>query len=206
MIEFPANYLLFLGDAGDRLTAKTAGGILQWRPELCTGQLRLGPETIDLGLPDMSPALAKAAGADSLVIGVAPVGGRIEEKWRPALLDALKSGLDLVSGLHMRLADDPELVAMARATGSRLHDVRHSDGSYPVATGRKRTGRRLLTVGTDCAIGKKYTALAIHRAMTARGVDAPDPATRQTRIIIAGGGRAVDAKVSDIAAGAAEAR
>ena len=75
MISIPTGYLLFLGDARDRLTAKTAGGILQWRPEICIGQLRLDRETVDLGIPDMTPAQARAAGAGSLVIGVAPVGG-----------------------------------------------------------------------------------------------------------------------------------
>jgi uncharacterized NAD-dependent epimerase/dehydratase family protein len=205
MSTIPTGYLLFLGDARDRVTAKTAGGILQWRPEICTGQLRLGPKTIDLGLPDLSPAEARAAGARSLVIGVAPVGGRIEPGWRPVLIEALNAGLDLVSGLHMRLDDDPELVAAATAAGRRLHDVRQPGGPYPIATGRKRSGLRLLTVGTDCAIGKKYTALAIHRAMTARGISATFRATGQTGILIAGGGIAIDTTVSDFAAGAAEA-
>jgi uncharacterized NAD-dependent epimerase/dehydratase family protein len=205
MTAIPTGYLLFLGDARDRLTAKTASGILQWRPEICTGQMRLDRDTVDLGLPDMSPAQAKGAGAGSLVIGVAPVGGRIEPEWRAALIEALRAGLDLVSGLHMRLADDAELVAVAAAAGRRLHDVRHPGGAFAVATGRKRSGKRVLTVGTDCAIGKKYTALAIHKAMVARGIDASFRATGQTGIIIAGGGVAIDAIVSDFAAGAAEA-
>ena len=205
MISIPTGYLLFLGDARDRLTAKTAGGILQWRPEICIGQLRLDGETVDLGIPDLTPAQARAAGAGSLVIGVAPVGGRIEPAWRAALIEALEAGLDLVSGLHMRLADDAQLVAAAEAAGRRLHDVRHSGGPYAVATGRKRSGKRVLTVGTDCAIGKKYTALAIHKAMVARGMDASFRATGQTGIIIAGGGVAIDTIVSDFAAGAAEA-
>jgi uncharacterized NAD-dependent epimerase/dehydratase family protein len=204
MIAFPTGYLLFLGEARDRLTAKTAGGILQWRPEICVGQLRLDAETVDLGLPDLSPRQAKALGAGSLVIGIAPVGGRIEPSWRAPLLAALEAGLDLVSGLHMRLNDDAELVAAAKAAGRRLHDVRQPGTAYPVATGSKRSGRRLLTVGTDCAVGKKYTALAIHRAMRARGMDATFRATGQTGIMIAGGGIAVDAIVSDFAAGAAE--
>lgn len=205
MTAIPTGYLLFLGDATDRLTAKTAGGILQWRPELCVGQLRLNADTVDLGLADMSPAEAAAAGARSLVIGVAPVGGRIEAAWRPALIEALHAGLDLVSGLHMRLNEDAELVPAARSAGRQLHDVRQPGGPYPVASGAKRTGKRLLTVGTDCAIGKKYTALALHRAMTARGIAATFRATGQTGILIAGGGIAIDTTVIDFAAGAAEA-
>lgn len=205
MISIPTGYLLFLGDARDRLTAKTAGGILQWRPELCVGQLRLDADTIDLGLRDMTPVEARAAGAGSLVIGVAPVGGRIEPAWRPALIEALRAGLDVVSGLHMRLNDDAELSEAARTSGARLHDVRQPGGPYPVATGQKRSGKRLLTVGSDCAIGKKYTALAIHRAMRERGWDATFRATGQTGILIAGGGIAFDTTVVDFSAGAAEA-
>lgn len=197
-------YLLFLGNAPDRLIAKTACGILQWRPELCIGQLRLGNDTVDLGLPDMTPAQARAAGAGSIVIGIAPLGGGLEPVWIPPLFAALEAGLDIASGLHTRLRDHPVLAPAAAKAGRSLHDVRHGEGPFPVASGRKRSGRRLLTVGTDCAVGKKYTALAIHRALRERGIDATFRATGQTGILIAGGGIAIDATISDFAAGAAE--
>ncbi len=205
MSTIPGKYLLFLGNEPSRLDAKTACGILQWRPELCLGQLRLSGDTADLGLPDMTPAEAKAAGAGSIVIGIAPFGGGLAPEWIPPLADALEAGLDIASGLHGRLSDHPALAAAAQASGRTLHDVRHSDRAFSIASGRKRSGKRLLTVGTDCAIGKKYTALAIHRALRDRGVDATFRATGQTGILIAGGGIAIDATISDFAAGAAEA-
>jgi len=204
MSEIPGKYLLFLGNERSRLEAKTACGILQWRPELCIGQLRLSADTVDLGLPDMTPAQAKAAGAGSIVIGIAPFGGGLAPEWIAPLVEALDAGLDIASGLHARLRDHPVLAAAAAAKGRALHDVRHADRAFSVASGRKRTGKRLLTVGTDCAIGKKYTALAIHRAMRERGMAASFRATGQTGILIAGGGIAIDATISDFAAGAAE--
>lgn len=205
MSTIPGKYLLFLGNERSRLEAKTACGILQWRPELCLGQLRLSGDTVDLGLPDMTPAEAKAAGAGSIVIGIAPFGGGLAPEWIPPLIDALEAGLDIASGLHARLSDHPVLAPAAEASGRMLHDVRHSDRAFSVASGRKRSGKRLLTVGTDCAIGKKYTALAIHRALRDRGIDTTFRATGQTGILIAGGGIAIDATISDFAAGAAEA-
>ena len=205
MSTIPGKYLLFLGSERSRLDAKTACGILQWRPELCLGQLRLSADTVDLGLPDMTPAEAKAAGVGSIVVGIAPFGGGLAPEWIPPLVEALEAGLDIASGLHARLSDHPILAAAAEASGQTLHDVRHSDRAFSVASGRKRSGKRLLTVGTDCAIGKKYTALAIHRALRDRGVDTTFRATGQTGILIAGGGIAIDATISDFAAGAAEA-
>jgi len=197
-------YLLFLGHERALLDAKTARGIQQWRPELCIGQYRLDAETVDLGLPDMTPAEAFAAGARTMVIGVAPFGGGFAPDWIDPMVDALAGGLDLASGMHSRLTDEPRIAAAAREHGRALHDVRHASGRIPIATGRKRGGRRLLTVGTDCAIGKKFTALAIHAALRDRGIDASFRATGQTGILIAGGGIAIDAVVADFAAGAAE--
>lgn len=204
MTDILPGYLLFLGHETSRLDAKTASGILQWRPELCVGQYRLGPDTVDLGLADMDPAAAHAAGARTLVIGVAPFGGRLEEAWVEPLLGALAAGLDIASGMHSRLSEHPAIAAAAAVHGRKLHDVRHADGPKPVATGRKRSGKRLLTVGTDCASGKKYTALAIHRAMAARGMAATFRATGQTGVLIAGGGVAIDATVADFTAGIVE--
>jgi uncharacterized NAD-dependent epimerase/dehydratase family protein len=152
----------------------------------------------------MTPAQAAAAGARSIVIGVAPTGGQLPHGWIPTLVDALKAGLDVVSGMHTRLERYQELVDAARMTGAQLINVRHSDSEWPVGTGIRRRGRRVLTVGTDCALGKKYTALAITRALTARGVKATFRATGQTGILIAGHGVAIDAVVSDFVAGAAE--
>lgn len=198
-------YLLLIGDMEHPGNAKTAFGLRDWAGEACIGQLRFNDKAVDLGLPQMSPREAVAAGAKTLVIGIAPVGGALPESWLPTLLDALSAGLDLASGLHQRLAAIAPLSASAASLGRQIHDVRHSDTDFPIATGIPRSGRRLLTVGTDCALGKKYTALAIARAMTDQGQRADFRATGQTGIMISGSGVAVDAVVADFVAGAAEA-
>jgi uncharacterized NAD-dependent epimerase/dehydratase family protein len=122
----------------------------------------------------------------------------------PTLLDALHSGLDIAAGLHSRLADVPALQAAARGLGRTLYDVRQPTRTFATGTGEKRSGKRLLTVGTDCVVGKKYTALALEKAMREKGLDVDFRATGQTGILIAGRGVAVDAVVSDFVAGAAE--
>src|ERR1700744_707490 len=106
--------------------------------------------------------------------------------------------------MHAKLGSVPQLKAAAERLGRRLIDVRTPPKSIPIGTGAKRSGKRLLTVGTDCAIGKKYTALALARAFRQRGLDADFRATGQTGILIAGGGVPMDAVVSDFEAGAAE--
>jgi uncharacterized NAD-dependent epimerase/dehydratase family protein len=204
MHDLPRPYLLFLGEATDHAYAKTAFGIRYWCPEDAIAQYHLPGGTIDLGLPDLDPAAAAAAGARSLLIGVAPIGGALSPIWIDVLLEAMAAGLDLVSGMHERLADHPVLAPAARDHKIRLHDLRVPAPSYPIATGRKRSGLRLLTVGGDCALGKKYAALAIAHEMKARGMKATFRATGQTGIMIAGAGIPIDAVVSDFVAGAAE--
>jgi uncharacterized NAD-dependent epimerase/dehydratase family protein len=198
-------YLLLIGDMENPRNAKTAFGLRDWTPEACIGQLRFSPDAVDIGLPDMSPTQAATAGAQTLVIGIAPSGGQLPESWHPTLLEALHAGLDLAAGLHQRLQDIAEIAACAAKLGRQIHDVRYSDTRFAVGNGKPRSGRRLLTVGTDCALGKKYTALAIAKAMTARGHKADFRATGQTGILISGSGTAVDAVVADFIAGAAEA-
>jgi uncharacterized NAD-dependent epimerase/dehydratase family protein len=202
--RLPYPYLLFLGDATEPAYAKTAFGLRDWIPERCLGEWGCAEATVSTGLPRLAPREAHAQGARGLVIGVANVGGAIGERWVPLLVQALEAGLDIVSGLHARLTDIPELVATATRCGRRLIDVRVPPPRIPIATGRKRSGKRLLTVGTDCALGKKYTALALARALAARGRAADFRATGQTGILIAGGGMPMDAVVADFEAGAAE--
>jgi len=200
----PSPYLLFLGDATEPAFAKTAFGLRDWIPERCIGEWACAEATVSTGLPRLGPAAACAHGARGLVIGVANVGGVIGERWVPLLVEALEAGLDIVSGLHARLADIPQLAAAAARCGRRLIDVRIPPAQIPIATGAKRPGKRLLTVGTDCALGKKYSALAITRAFAARGRAVDFRATGQTGILIAGGGMPMDAVVADFEAGAAE--
>jgi len=197
-------YLLFLGDAHDQLAAKVAIGIKQWHPEYCVGQFRMEGCHADCQLPDMDIATARAAGAQTLVIGVANRGGIISDAWIAVLSEALESGMDLAAGLHNRLADVPELSALAAKLGRNLYDVRHPTQTFPVANGRKRTGKRLLPVGTDCSCGKMYTALAIEKELLSRGEKATFRATGQTGILISGSGVSIDAVVSDFTAGAVE--
>ncbi len=198
-------YLLFLGDAPDQLAAKTADGVAHWRPDDCVGQLRLEGCHADLGLPDLSIQQAVERGARTLIVGVANRGGHFSDSWIAQLVLALESGLDIASGLHERLADIPELTDLAGYWGRSLFDVRHSTAHFEVGTGRKRSGKRLLTVGTDCSCGKMYTALALEKEMQARGMQARFRATGQTGILIAGEGVSIDAVVADFISGAVEA-
>lgn len=203
-LELPWPYLLFLGDTTEATYAKTALGLRDWVPERCIGEWACPEATVTTGLPRLPPREARARGARSLVIGVANTGGVIAESWVPLLVEALEAGLDIVSGMHARLRDVPALAAAAQRTGRRLIDVRTPPPNIPIATGHKRSGKRLLTVGTDCALGKKYTALALARAFAERGVATDFRATGQTGILIAGGGMPMDAVVADFEAGAAE--
>jgi D-glutamate N-acetyltransferase len=201
-IEQP--YLLFLGDAPDQLAAKTAQGIADWRPEICVGQLRFSDCNASLRLPELSLEEGLDKGAKTLVIGVANRGGVISDVWTEVLVRALELGLDLASGLHSKLADVPELAAAAARNGRQLFDVRHPSGRLSVGDGKKRSGKRLLTVGTDCSCGKMYTSLALEQEMRGRGLKVDFRATGQTGILIAGSGISVDAVVADFISGASE--
>ena len=198
-------YLLFLGDVDLKSDAKTAFGLRDWCRSDVMGEWALPAATVTLDLPRLNPAQAAHQGAGSLVIGVAAVGGVLPPHWLPELQAALDADLDVVSGLHSRLSSFPALVQAAQRGGGKLHDVRHSDQVFAAGTGAKRSGKRVLTVGTDCALGKKYTALALTRALQALGAPATFRATGQTGIMIAGSGVAVDAVIADFIAGAAEA-
>jgi uncharacterized NAD-dependent epimerase/dehydratase family protein len=197
-------YLLFLGDVTLKSDAKTAFGLRDWCAADVMGEWCLPTATISLGLPQLTPAEAAQQSAGSLVIGVAAVGGVLPAHWLPELEAALDAGLDIVSGQHTRLTSFPSLVQAAARSGAKLIDVRHSDQVFPAGTGRPRSGKRVLTVGTDCALGKKYTALALTQALQAHGIQATFRATGQTGVMIAGEGVAIDAVISDFVAGAAE--
>ncbi len=202
MLEHP--YLLFLGDAPDPLAAKVAQGIKDWRPDASVGQFRMPGCKADLGLPDMTIDDAVAAGARTLVVGVANRGGMISPAWIAVLKEALNAGMDVASGLHNLLRDEPLLVEAAEHAGRTLHDVRVPDVAYPIANGVRRSGKRCLAVGTDCSVGKMYTALAMEKAMKERGMKADFRATGQTGILITGSGVPLDAVVADFMAGAVE--
>lgn len=202
MIETP--YLLFLGDAPDQLAAKVAQGIKDWRPENSVGQFRMQGCGADLGLTDMTLEQAKAAGAKTVVIGVANRGGVISQAWRDVMVQALEMGFDIASGLHNLLRDEGPLMAAAQTYGGTLHDVRVPSVGYPIASGVKRSGKRVLAVGTDCSVGKMYTALAMDTEMNKRGMKSTFRATGQTGILITGHGVPLDAVVADFMAGSVE--
>ncbi len=205
-MKIPQPYLLFLGDVSDPLATKTARGIYQWRPNSCVGQMRLSNSEISLGLPDYTPQQAVQAEAKTMVLGTANAGGYIPKHWIEVIKEAIKSGLNIASGLHQKLADIDELVVLAEKYNVKLFDVRHHQpkAEVEVGSGIKRRGQRLLTVGTDCSVGKMYTSLALESEMKKLGMKVDFRATGQTGILVAGDGVSIDAVVSDFISGATE--
>jgi uncharacterized NAD-dependent epimerase/dehydratase family protein len=202
MIEAPL--LLYLGHSTDPVGIKTSRGLATFRAKDCLGESRHDDCPLTLGLPRLTMAEAAARGARTLVLGIAHAGGAMA----PALIEdahaALAAGLHVASGLHNRLRDVPSLVAEAKARGLQLIDVRDPPGDLKVGTGEYRAGRRLLTVGTDCSVGKMYASIALTGGFRSRGECADFRATGQTGILIAGAGVPVDAVVADFISGAIE--
>jgi len=203
-MTIPHPYLLFLGDAADDLAAKTAQGIAHWRPDWCMAQMRLPGCKADLGLPDLTPAEAAAKGCRTMIVGVANAGGVLPRHWAAPIVEAIGHGMDVASGLHARLTDLPEVAAAAQKHGRQLHDVRHPKQEFGTGKGKRRSGKRLLTVGTDCSVGKMYTSLALEQELRRRGRKADFRATGQTGIFIAGDGVSIDAVVADFISGSVE--
>ncbi|WP_129951450.1 MULTISPECIES: N-acetyltransferase DgcN [unclassified Rahnella] len=205
MQQIPKPYLLFLGDVMDPLAAKTARGIQVWRPEACIGQIRLATDSVSLGLPDLDIATAKLQGAKTMVLGTANSGGKLPAHWIDSIKAAITAGLNVANGLHQGLNDIPELVALAAENNVQLFDVRHMQPALDTGTGKKRSGKRILTVGTDCSVGKMYTSLALEAAMRELDLKADFRATGQTGVLVAGAGIAIDAVIADFISGAVEA-
>ena len=200
----PKPYLLFICDAQDELAIKTASGIYEWRPEWCKAQYTYDDAKFHLDLPICNFEEAIAQEIKTMVIGVVNAGGVLSEKWKITIIEAIESGLNIASGMHTRLRDIPEIKTAADKNNVNLFDLRFNEQTFSTGKGTKRSGKRLLTVGTDCSVGKKYTALAIEKAMLASGLDAEFKATGQTGILIAEYGIAIDAVVSDFISGAVE--
>ena len=200
----PAPYLLYLGGCADPLGIKTSRGLATFRPEDCVGEFRHDGCPLTLGLRRLTMAEGAAAGARTLVLGVANPGGTLSDELVADAAAALDAGMNVAAGLHQRLRDEPRLAQFASERGLRLFDVRDPPAGLVVGTGTPRAGHRLLTVGTDCSVGKMYATLALYRALRQRGVRADFRATGQTGILIAGEGIAVDAVVADFISGAIE--
>ena len=151
-------------------------------------------------------ALGFVPRANAMLIGIAPTGGKLPDSWRAAILTAIRAGLDVLSGLHTFIGDDPEFADAARNAGVRIIDYRRPPDRYETSVGRKHDpGKRvILTVGTDCAIGKMSVALELRKSALAQGTNASFVATGQTGMMIEGWGVAVDRLISDFAQGTVE--
>ena len=200
----PAPFLLYLGHTTDPLAVKTSRGVATFRRDDCLGEFRHDDCPLTLGLPALGMREAVAAGARTLILGIAGAGGKVGADLIEDAAAALEAGMNVASGLHERLRDQPRLAALAKARGLQLFDVRDPPPGLSVGKGHPRPGRRLLTVGTDCSVGKMYASLALARGLCERGVAADFRATGQTGILIAGEGVAVDAVVADFISGAIE--
>ena len=138
------------------------------------------------------------------MVGAVNAGGVLPEHWIATIVEAISAGMDVASGLHVRLGSIPAIREAAERHGAALHDVRHADRTFATGKGTKRPGKRLLTVGTDCSVGKKYAALALEREMRGARLRREFCATGQTGVLIAGRGVAIDAVVADFISGAVE--
>jgi uncharacterized NAD-dependent epimerase/dehydratase family protein len=197
------------------MTSKTANSIIRYLPDRTVGVLdrqQAGRTVQDVlgfggGLPIVgSMREGLALGPSAVLIGIAPQGGRMPDEWRAWLAEALDHGCDLWNGLHTFLSDDPLLAKKAREGGRTLFDLRRPPADLPIASGLAKTVAPLvvLTVGTDCNVGKMTAQLQLTRRLNERGVRTRFVATGQTGIMIEGWGIAVDAVVADFIAGAAE--
>lgn len=200
----PAPFLLYLGSSSDPVGIKTSRGLATFRREECVGEFRRDDCPLTLGLPRLGLEAAVAAGARTLVLGIANAGGTLGEELVEDAAAALEAGLNVAAGLHKRLRDEPRLARLAEERGLTLFDVREPPADIQVGKGYPRAGHRLLTVGTDCSVGKMYATIALTQSLRNRGIAADFRATGQTGILIAGSGISVDAVVADFISGAIE--
>ncbi|MDQ3136500.1 MAG: DUF1611 domain-containing protein [Gemmatimonadota bacterium] len=199
----------------EAMTSKTANSVIRFLPDRTVGVLdrqKAGRTVQDvLGFGGALPVVGSmreglALGPTAVLIGIAPQGGRMPGEWRAWLAEALDHGCDLWSGLHTFLGDDPLLAEKARTMGRKIFDLRRPPADLPIASGLAKSVEPLvvLTVGTDCNVGKMTAQLRLTRRLNDRGVRTRFVATGQTGIMIEGWGIAVDAVVADFIAGAAE--
>ena len=195
----------------DPHTAKTCSSVIRYRPEEVVAMLdstqrgETSQSLLGVGSVPVVAALDEAPSANTLMIGIAPPGGKIPEAWRRVVLDALGRKMDVVSGLHDFLGDDPEFRAAAERSGATITDVRkNNERDIARRVGLRSDCLRIHTVGHDCSIGKMVTSIEISRGLKARGRDAKFVATGQTGIMVEGDGCPIDCVVADFISGAAE--
>jgi uncharacterized NAD-dependent epimerase/dehydratase family protein len=210
----PRFLILADGDFGP-MTSKTANSVIRYLPERTVAVLdrQQAGKTVQevLGFGGGIPVVRSmreglAFKPTAVLVGIAPVGGRLPDEWRSWLGEALDTGCDLWSGLHTFLGDDPVLAAKAKARGRKIFDLRKPPTDLPVASGAAKSVDPyvVLTVGTDCNVGKMTAQLQLTRKLNDAGLRTRFVATGQTGIMIEGWGIAVDAVVADFIAGAAE--
>ncbi len=197
------------------LSSKTANACIRYVPDEVAAVLdrgtagRIAQDVLGFGgnipvVADFPSGLAHRPNA--LLIGIAPAGGQFPDAWRPIVCDALRAGLDVWSGLHTMLGDDHEFAALAAASGATIRDLRRAPSTLGVASGlvRDLDATVVLTVGTDCNIGKMTAQLQVQSSVRQLGHRVNFAATGQTGILVEGRGIAVDAVIADFIAGAAE--
>lgn len=210
----PRHLIVADGDFGP-MTSKTANSVIRYQPDRVVAVLdrEHAGKTVRqvLGFGGEIPVVATmreglGLGVTSVLIGIAPAGGRLPDAWREWLREALAAGCDVVSGLHTFLNDDPILAEAARAAGKSITDIRRPPKDLPIASGAAKQTKalRVLTVGTDCNVGKMTAQLQLVGKLNARGIKTNFVATGQTGIMIEGWGIGVDAVIADFIAGAAE--
>jgi uncharacterized NAD-dependent epimerase/dehydratase family protein len=198
------------------LESKTANQAIRYIPEEVVGVIdsryagRMAREI--LGFGDSIPVVADLRAAliakpDTLLIGIAPPGGRLPEEWRSVILESIDNKLNIISGLHTFISEDPEFCKRAQKAGITIHDLRKIPPEYEVVSKgywKRREAKTVLTVGTDCNVGKMTASLELHREFVRRGLKSDFVATGQTGILLAGRGIAVDSIISDYVAGSIE--
>jgi uncharacterized NAD-dependent epimerase/dehydratase family protein len=210
----PRYLIIADGDFGP-MTSKTANSVIRYHPERTVAVLdrQEAGRTVEdvLGFGGSIPVVGSmreglALGPTAVLIGIAPKGGQLPSDWRAWLGEALDAGCDIWNGLHTFLADDPGLAARASAKGRKLYDLRRPPADLPIASGLAKAVDPLvvLTVGTDCNVGKMTAQLQLTKRLNDRGIRTRFVPTGQTGIMIEGWGIAVDAVVADFIAGAAE--
>jgi uncharacterized NAD-dependent epimerase/dehydratase family protein len=197
------------------MSSKTANGVIRYTPERCVAVLdstKAGKTAQDvIGFGGALPVIASfdegvKMGANALMIGIAPSGGKLPEAWRGWIKQALEQKLEIWSGLHMFLGDDEEFAALSKKHGTPIHDLRKPPANLPISAGRVRNiaSTVVLTVGSDCNVGKMTASLQLRDGLRKKGQRVAFAGTGQTGILIEGWGIGVDAVVSDFVGGAAE--
>ena len=208
----PRRMVILVDGYTEAITAKTAVCVIRYRPEEVVAVLdregagKTSGELLGVGgsIPVVA-ALANAPAANTLLLGIAPPGGKIPANWRPIVLEALGRGMTVVSGLHQFLCEDADFAAAAAKHGAKLVDLRRNDErDVAQRIGIREGCLRIHTVANDCSCGKMVTAVEVAQGLQRAGVDAAFVATGQTGMIVAGGGCAVDRVISDFVAGAVE--